>query len=196
MNCCSSESCRGAASFFSRWSRKYAKRFRKKGLEKVQEYLLEGIRRIPLASAEVLDIGCGVGALHTTLLKEGAVHATAVDAAEGMVLKAQEIAEELGVRGKADYVVGDFVEKASEIREADIVTLDKVVCCYEHLEPLITGALGKTRRILALSWPRNLLIVRWTFGVQIFIARLFRAQFHPFWHDWVRMSEMIQTGGF
>ncbi len=37
-------------------------------LEKLQRYLLEGVRKEPFASKEILDMGCGVGALHMTLL--------------------------------------------------------------------------------------------------------------------------------
>jgi magnesium-protoporphyrin O-methyltransferase len=157
---------------------------------------LEGIRKNPIPSAEVLDIGCGVGALHLALLKEGAVRATGIDAAEGMVAQARTIAGEQGFQHQTRYVVGDFVEKANQLPPADIVMLDKVVCCYGDLDGLISGSLEKARRLLALSRPRSILLVQCVFAVQIFFARLFRAAFRPYWHDWAQMEGLILAGGF
>jgi 2-polyprenyl-3-methyl-5-hydroxy-6-metoxy-1,4-benzoquinol methylase len=62
--CTSSAACSVNNLFFSRWSNSYVKRFRRKGLEKAQKRLLEGVRCERLQPREVLDIGCGVGAFH------------------------------------------------------------------------------------------------------------------------------------
>ena len=196
MTCCSGCGCSGTDRFFSRWSKTYAKRFRKKGPDKVQKYLLEGIRLTPVSSARILDIGCGVGALHLTLLKEGAAHATGIDAAEGMVQHAKTMARELSLDERTSYVVGDFSEKAPDLPDADIVTLDKVVCCYDNLDALLAGSLQKARRVFALSRPNDRIHIHWVFVIQIFLAKLFRAAFHPYWHDWTRMDGKIVAGGF
>src|SRR5450759_771323 len=117
--------------FFSRWSMRYAKRFRKGGLEKTQRYILEGIRKEPVAAKRILDIGCGVGSLHLTLLKEGAAVATGVEISEGMISQARKLAEDFQLQDRTNYVLGDFVREAPSIREADVTMLDKVLCCYE-----------------------------------------------------------------
>ncbi|HEY4612739.1 MAG TPA: class I SAM-dependent methyltransferase, partial [Bacteroidota bacterium] len=182
--------------FFSRWSKQYAKQFRKKGLAKEQKLLLEGIHREPLAEKRLLDIGCGVGSLHLTLLKEGAGHAIGVDLAEGMLEKAKGFAADMGVAEKASYVVGDFVQVSASVPDADITMLDKVVCCYENLDLLLVQSTGKTQRVYALTHPRNNFIVKLFFKTHILFTKLVRMKFRPYWHDWVAMRSRIAGLGF
>lgn len=155
-SCCSPATVSSATNkFFSRWSKRYAKNFRKKGVERTQQYLLDGVRRVPIEGQEILDIGCGVGALHLTLLKQGAVRSIGVEVSEGMIQEAQQLASELGLRDKTSYILGDFVDLAHLLPESDITLLDKVVCCYEHLDLLIEKSAAKTKRIYALSHPKD-----------------------------------------
>lgn len=196
MTCCSGPECPGTNKFFTRFSAKYAKRFRRKGLEKVQVHLLKGIAHVPVASAEILDIGCGVGALHISLLREGAARAIGIDAAEGMISQARTFAEEHGVQSKVRYVLGDFTRLVDEIPPADITILDKVVCCYENVQELLGRSMEKTRRVFAVSMPRETMIVRWGFSLQIAVAKLFRASFTPYWHDWNELRTSITSRGF
>ncbi|MBI2620162.1 MAG: methyltransferase domain-containing protein [Ignavibacteriales bacterium] len=196
MNCCSTDQYAGTNKFFSRWSRKYAKSFRRKGLEKVQRHLLEGIEREPITSKEILDIGCGVGGLHLTLLENGAARAVGIDLAEGMLQQARVIAKERGLEEKTTYVQGDFVARADALPDADITLLDKVVCCYEDLASLIYHSTRKTRQLYGIIHPRNAPVPRWIFKAQILFSRLFCMQFRPYWHDWQQMNEMIRGGGF
>jgi magnesium-protoporphyrin O-methyltransferase len=195
--CCQTTPSReGTNKFFSRWSKTYAKRFRKGKLEKVQRFLLEGVRSEPVTDKRILDIGCGVGSLHLTLLKEGAAGATGVDIAEGMLDQARKFAEQHGLEGKTKYILGDFVEKTPEIERADITLLDKVVCCYDDVETLVKKSAEKTRRIYALSHPRQSLLMELIFKTQIFASKLFRAKFSPFWHDWKWVRTLVADQGF
>ncbi len=158
--------------------------------------LLEGVRHMPVSSKSILDIGCGVGALHLTLLKEGAARATGVDISEGMLERAREYSKTLGLQEKTEYILGDFVEQGATLESADITLLDKVVCCYEDVATLVTTSTGKTRSIYAVSHPRENFIMLSIFKTQIFFSKLFRAQFVPFWHDWPHVREMIRSNGF
>ncbi len=196
MTCCGRQECTGTNKFFSKFSTKYAKRFRKKGLEKVQNHLLEGIKRVSIPDAEILDIGCGVGALHISLLRDGAAHATGVDAATGMIRQAGTFAREHGVFEKINYVLGDFTQVGSDLPPADITILDKVVCCYENVDELINKSLEKTRRVYAVSMPRKNVFVRSGFLIEIFIAKMFKAAFHPYWHNWEDLRTKIASRGF
>ena len=60
--------------------------------------------------------------------------------------RAQE-ARDAGLLDRIDFVDGDFVRRAAETDEADIVTLDRVVCCY----PDATPSSGCRRRERATS---------------------------------------------
>jgi 2-polyprenyl-3-methyl-5-hydroxy-6-metoxy-1,4-benzoquinol methylase len=174
----------------------YAKRFRTGGLEPVQKYLLEGIRKQPTRGNTVLDIGCGVGSLHLTLLKEGAEQAIGVDMSEGMLREAKRFAETSGVAGRVHYVVGDFVQLSSSIPAGDITVLDKVVCCYENVQGLINAATAKTKSTFALSHPKENLLMKMLFKGHLTLAKMFRWSFHPFWHNWDEMASLIQARGF
>jgi ubiquinone/menaquinone biosynthesis C-methylase UbiE len=128
-SCCGSGgSCSTTGFFFSRWARLYAKRFQRGGLEPVQKYLLDGIRKGTVRGSTVLDIGCGVGALHLTLLGEGAARSVGIDMSEGMLREANRFAGSSGVADRTQYVLGDFVQLSPAISESDITILDKVVC--------------------------------------------------------------------
>lgn len=181
---------------FSKISKHHARRFRRKGLTKEQRLLLESIRREPLQGKHILDIGCGVGALHLSLLKEGAANATGIDAAEGMIKKARQFSQELGVAEKTQYINGDFVEHAEQLSAAEITMLDKVVCCYGDVETLVKKSVEKTTSIYALTHPKENFLVKSFFKLQILLATLFRWKFRPFWHDWQKMREMIVREGF
>lgn len=198
MTCCCevNPSTRGTNVFFSRFSKKYAKKFRKKGLEKVQRYLLEGVKREPLPGKSVLDIGCGVGPLHLTLLKEGAAHSVGIDISEGMIDQAKKFSSELGMQDKTQYIHGDFVQLTDSVGESDITLLDKVVCCYEDLDSLVQTSTAKTKTIYALSHPKENLIMKALFKMQINLGKLFRWKFRPFWHDWQKMRSQIAAQGF
>ena len=193
MDCCAAE---GTNKFFTRWSRTYRKRFRRKGLEKAQRYLVEGITQQPLASKTILEIGCGVGGLHLILLQHGAASSVGIDIAEGMINHAKELACELGLESKARYYVGDFVAMNGEIPESDVTILDKVVCCYENVEALMEKSVSKTRQTYALSFPGANPLIKFFFKTQILIGKLLRFSFRPYWHDWERICAAIQSRGF
>jgi magnesium-protoporphyrin O-methyltransferase len=189
--CCESPTGR----FFSKFSKRYARKFRKGKLEKVQELLLDGVRSTSVKDASILDIGCGVGALHLTLLAGGASSAVGVDMSDEMLEKARSFAAERNMQDKTTYINGDVVAEAANLAESDITVMDKVVCCYEHLPDLLATAAGKTRRTFALSHPREIWYVRSLFKTQIFFSELFKTAFKPWWHDWKRMEAMIEIEG-
>lgn len=197
MSCCATPgSCEGTDRFFSRWSKKYAKEYKKKGLAKEQRFLLEGIRKEPVQSRTLLDIGCGVGALHHALLREGAARSVGIDIADGMVRQARQFAREFNLQDRTEYHTGDFVQLAGTINESDVTMLDKVVCCYENLDSLLKASTEKTRHILALTHPKENFLMRIAFKTQIALGKLFRWKFRPFWHDWVVMKATIIASGF
>jgi len=196
-SCCQAETrSEGTNKFFSRWSKKYARRFRKGKLEKVQKHLLEGIRKESVAETEILDIGCGVGSLHLTLLAEGAAKATGVDISEGMLEQAKKFSGQRSLQTKTSYILGDFVQKAAEIETADITLLDKVVCCYDDVETLVRKSAEKTRRIYAFSHPRQSFLMKALFKTQIAFCNLFRSSFRPYWHDWAWVRGLVAGQGF
>jgi 2-polyprenyl-3-methyl-5-hydroxy-6-metoxy-1,4-benzoquinol methylase len=197
MTCCTSDAAlHGTNKFFSKHSNRYLKQFRKKGLAKEQKRLVEGIELSPVAGKSILEIGCGVGGLHLTMLKHGAASAVGIDISEGMLEGAKQLSKELGCESHTQYFLGDIAEMNGKIAGADIVVLDKVVCCYENLNKLLEISLSKANGTYALSFPASNVLVKISFYGLISLGKLLRWQFRPYWHDWGKMIDTIRENGF
>jgi magnesium-protoporphyrin O-methyltransferase len=103
----------------------------------------------------VLDIGAGVGAVHHALLAAGAATAVDVDASGPYLAAARSEAERRGLAGRVSYRKGDAVALAPELGPADLVALDRVVCCYPHMEALVGMAADRARHRLGMVLPRD-----------------------------------------
>ncbi len=51
----------------------------------------------------------------------------------------REVGSRYGLR-PTDFILGDFAAIAGTLHDADVVTLDRVVCCYPDVEALLRGA--------------------------------------------------------
>ena len=187
---------RSASRMFSRSARRYGKRFRRRGFERSQKQLLQGLESAGYREAELMDIGCGVGHLHQTLLERGARAAVGIDLAPRMLEEARIWSCERGLADRTRYVEGDFVDIVNDIAGADVTLMDKVVCCYPDANALIHGALDKTRRVFALTYPRDRWPVRLVMGSCAAFFRLIRSDFRPYVHDPAQIEAWITARGF
>ena len=144
--------------------------------------LLEMIGRDRVRGASVLDIGGGIGVITAELLKAGAGHAVLVDAAPAYLEVARSELRTANVLDRVDIVDGDFVRRADAIEPADIVTLDRVVCCYPDAESLVSLSADRARSLLGLVLPRDSRLVRfvlWVGNVRFWLRRSpYRAYSH------------------
>jgi magnesium-protoporphyrin O-methyltransferase len=108
-----------------------------------------------LAGATVLDVGAGVGVVHLELLARGAASAVDVDGSGAYVAAAREEAERRGLADRVEHVVGDLTLVALSLDPADLVALDRVVCCYGDVVALLGAAAALARRRLGLVYPRD-----------------------------------------
>jgi len=191
--CCTTDA---ANRFFTRSARRYAKTFRKKGPDKASAILIDEVCRLGVHSRSILDVGCGIGGAHLTLLSRGASVAQGVDVSEGMVKEARALAQEMGLDGRVRYLCGDVTMLDGMIEEADITVMDKVLCCYPDPVVLIEKTATKTRSILALSYPRDAMMVRAGFGFVRGLGLLLGWKFRPFYHDPGGIDEAAAGTGF
>jgi len=131
------------------------KRYRKNGPESSTKALIDALLAEGIEGATLLDIGAGIGAIQLALLEAGAARAESVDATEAYVAAAREEAIRRGFGDRAAGRLGDFVALAPEVAAADIVTLDKVVCCYRDMPALLAPAAERARRVVGLVSPRD-----------------------------------------
>lgn len=129
--------------------------WQKRGPRRTTQELINAIRGQGVEGSVVLDIGAGVGAIHTALLEAGAASAVDVDASREYLAVARAEAERRGLAGRVEYRYGDVVELAVDLAPSDIVTLDSVVCCYPNLPALLHAALTSRPRLVGLIYPRD-----------------------------------------
>jgi magnesium-protoporphyrin O-methyltransferase len=187
---------RDAGRFFGWFASRYRKRFARKGLEPSQKQLMEGLTRSGTQGGTVLEIGCGVGYLHQRLLQAGAANAVGVDLSSKMLDEARNQAREQGLSERTDYREGDFVELADSIAPADIVILDKVICCYPDADSLVLRSAHKAARLYAFTVPRD----RWSVRVAMWFAgavlALIRCGFRSYVHDPAAIDRALRDASF
>ena len=144
----------------------------------------------------MLEIGCGVGHLHQTLLEQGASAVLGIDLAPRMLSEAKDWADERGLGDRVNYVQGDFMTLDERIDNADICLLDKVVCCYPDAQGLLQKSLAKTKRVYALTYPRDRWFIRLGVEAIACLLRLIRSDFRSYVHDPVQIERWISGDGF
>jgi SAM-dependent methyltransferase len=135
-------------------------RYRQHGPDRTTRMLLEMIRSVGLRDATVLDVGAGIGVIGHELLDDVAEHVVLVDASPPALGAARAEARRRGHLEGMEFVEGDFVVRASEIDRAQIVTLDRVVCCYADVASLVRMSASRARVLYGLVLPRDRAIVR------------------------------------
>ena len=131
------------------------KEYRKRGPANQTKLILEAVRSLGLKDASLLDVGGGIGTIHHELLNDVASEATHVDASSAYLKVATEEAKRLGHEAQVKFIHADFTDVADELNQADIVTLDRVVCCYPNFRELLKAASSKSRKAIALTYPRE-----------------------------------------
>jgi magnesium-protoporphyrin O-methyltransferase len=100
------------------------------------------------------------------------------------------------VAGNIDWVEGDFVDLAPRLPRADVVTLDRVVCCYPAYERLLTAALDHASHAVGLSYPRDRWYVRRVMALENGLRWLRGSAFRTFVHSPASMIALLRTRGF
>jgi magnesium-protoporphyrin O-methyltransferase len=89
------------------------------------------------------------------MLSAGASIATAIEASNAFARAAQEEAKELGWSEQVDVKHGDFTDLAETVAAHDIVTLDRVICCYHDMESLVQLSTARASKLYGLVYPRD-----------------------------------------
>ncbi len=157
--------------------------------------LIDALRGEGVSNARVLDIGGGVGAIYHELLASGAREAVHVDVSPEYLTVAREEAERRGHADRVELVHGDFVEVAASQREADVVTLDRVICCYPEMQRLVALSADKTRRLYGAVYPRESWWLRLALGGVNLFCRLRRSGFRTYLHSPAAIDGVLRAHG-
>jgi 2-polyprenyl-3-methyl-5-hydroxy-6-metoxy-1,4-benzoquinol methylase len=169
--------------------------YRKGGARNQTKLILDAIRSLQLKNVSLLDIGGGIGAIHHELLNDVAREATHVDASSAYLREAKAEAARRGHSEQVRFIHADFTDIADQLPEADVVTLDRVVCCYPDFRRLLKAAAEHSQRTLALTYPRETWYMRVGLKVANFFQRLRRDPFRVFLHPVAEMDALLVGQG-
>ena len=129
------------------------------------------------------------------LLKAGVSGAVGVDASSAYIKAVEGEAERQGHGDRISSHFGDFVEVAQEISPANIVTLDRVLCCYHDLDRLVSLSTEKATCLYGVVYPKDTWPVKAAFGIINFYLRLTRKTFRVFVHPTAVVDALIRCSG-
>ena len=194
MSCCAQ--CRGIEDMFGqRMAQRQLRQYRRKGPGAVTRRLIDAVAADGVEGRTFLDVGGGVGAIQHELMDRGADGGTSADASPAYLAAARAEAEARGYADRVTYLDGDFVERAAEIEPADMVTLDRVVCCYPDMPAMLGAAAPLARRALGLVLPRRIWFIRSGVTLVNLIQRLRRHPFRVFVHDPDEVAAVLKRHG-
>ncbi len=176
-------------------AKKDLRRYRRKGPDKTTAVLLEAIGARDIASSELLDVGGGIGVIVHELLATSVASATLVEASSAYLAQAKAESERRGQRDRVRFFYGDVAELAHELPQADLVTLDRVVCCYPDYERLLRASAGRCRRWYALSLPRARWYIRAVVALQNALRHLRGSSFRTFVHPTDAVHGLLVAAG-
>jgi 2-polyprenyl-3-methyl-5-hydroxy-6-metoxy-1,4-benzoquinol methylase len=180
-------------------ARKALRRFRRRGPDKTTRLLIEALRVALTASgardAVLLDIGAGVGAIHHDLLDGPVSRVIHVDASSANLAVAREETARRGHDASVEFVRGDFVAMANSVSVADVVTLDRVICCYDDMRALVSRSADKATQFYGAVYPRQVAWMRIGIAGSNLIRRLKRTTFRVFLHDPSSIDRVLRDRG-
>src|SRR5690606_23758912 len=107
-----------------------------------------------VAGGRVLEIGGGIGVLQAELLRRGAEWGEVIELIDAYGPYARQLARELGVADRTSFRVLDLLGDEGAAQPADVVLMNKVICCSGEGLELTRVAASLTRGVLVLSYPR------------------------------------------
>ncbi|NIM94397.1 MAG: methyltransferase [Anaerolineales bacterium] len=170
-------------------------RYHKKGPDPTTQILIDALKAESVEGMSLLDIGGGVGVVQHELLKVGVRSATTVDASSSYIKVSSEEAERQAHADRITYHHGNFVELTGKIPQADIVTMDRVICCYDDMEALVSLSAARASRLYGVVYPRD----HWWGKALVFLENFYywlrRSQFRAFIHSTAAVDGLVRSEG-
>ena len=170
--------------------------YHRRGPTGTARLMLAGIQESGVTADTMLDIGAGIGVLHHELLGRGVTRAAQVEASSAYVETARQESERRGHAARVEFAHGDFLSVAAGLPAVDLVTLDRVVCCYPELDQLVQQSAAKARKHYALSFPHDRWYVRAQTRWENASRRRAGSAFRTFVHPPSRIQSLLLAAGF
>jgi magnesium-protoporphyrin O-methyltransferase len=189
--------CQGIETTFNnKLASKELKKYREKGPNKTTHAMIDFLENEGIEEMTLLDIGGGVGTIQHELLKSGMSRVISVDASSSYIYISKQEAEHQGLINRVTYHHGNFIDLASNIPITDVVTLDRVICCYPDMNKLVENSLAHARNYYGIVFPKD----TWWMKVGMTLINTFqklrRSDFRGYVHSKKRIHEIIQSNNF
>jgi 2-polyprenyl-3-methyl-5-hydroxy-6-metoxy-1,4-benzoquinol methylase len=183
------------AIFNPRFAHRAARRYERRGPARTERRILAFLEGQALPGMSVLEIGGGVGELQIELLRRGATRATNLELSGTYEAEAQRLLAEAGQQDRVRRHLVDIVEAPDQVEPADVVVLNRVVCCYEDYESLLRAAARHCRRVLVFSHPPRNVLFRAAMTLLNLGMRLTGNDYRAYTHPPQRMLAALQAEG-
>lgn len=187
--------CGGADVFDDEHARRDLDAYRRNGPSASTAQLLAAVHDAGHPLDTLLDVGGGVGAIAHELLRRGVARATLVDGSRSYLNAAHEESDRRATSERLELRAGDIVQLAGDLPAADLVTLDKVVCCYPDMNSLLTLSASRARRLYGIVYPRDAWWVRVAVAVENRLWRLRGIAFRNFVHRNSAIDATLRRAG-
>lgn len=168
--------------------------FLKKGVTGTTKKIVSVLDKVEVRDKQMIDIGGGIGALQWYFLKRGGKSTVMVEASSSYLQEAKKYAKDKWSE-EAKFIQGDFNDVAENLENADLVSLDKVVCCYPDYERILTNSISRTNMYLVLSYPISNWISR-TLNKAQKLSKIFKkSEFSTYIHPVKKMRALIEDQG-
>ena len=178
--CCRSGVCEEM--FTARKARATLRRYRRNGLDNLERDMVSIASAQALTGARVLEIGGGIGTIQAELVSAGATSGEIVELVSAYEPYARELARDKGIEGRSVFRIVDVLDHPEAVAPADIVVLNRVVCCSPDGVRLTSVAGTLAGRMLLLIYPRDRAVVRLVMRVMNGLFRLVGRSFRTFLH--------------
>jgi 2-polyprenyl-3-methyl-5-hydroxy-6-metoxy-1,4-benzoquinol methylase len=165
------------------------------GPSKTTRLLIEALKAAGIEGLRLLDIGGGVGVVQHELLAAGVSSAISVEASSAYLQVAQRESERQGHAGRITYYHGDFVDLAPQLPQADIVTLDRVICCYPHMQALVGLSAARAAKFYGVVFPRDTGWMKAGGWLVNLLLRLQHNAFRAFVHPTTEVEAVVRANG-
>ena len=187
----------GYQQIFSRKNaRSEANRYRRKGLDTTSRRIVDLVKKLGVDGRTLLEVGGGIGAIQLELLKAGVTRAMSVELTPTYEEVAAELLREAGMQDRVERRVMDLAEAPAGIETADIVVMNRVVCCYADMPKLAGAAADRASAMLVMSFPKDRWWTRLVVRSANFGLRVSRRQFQIFLHPPVQIVATAVQRGF
>lgn len=169
--------------------------YNSKGISKETKILVDSLKSIGIDGYSLLDIGCGIGSIGIELLKSGLATVENIEASSSYLESAKTESKKRNFSDKTYFTYGNFVEIAESVSAADIVTLDKVICCYDELEPLVKLSCAKTVKHYGVIYPRDSWWAKAAIGFENLMRKIKGNTFRVFVYPSEKVDRLIKEQG-